>query len=87
MITKQNLINHEFVGMDVFVEFGSINSRMTHRGKILLETKNSFVIRQRENIKIFPKSSIKSLRVEVEDGVCFIKGSTLLGNAEDRVFK
>jgi len=87
MITKRNLANHEFTGMNVFVESGSMHDRMTHRGKILLETKNSFVIRQREKIKIFPKSSISSLRVEVEDGVCFIKGSTLLGNAEDRVFK
>ena len=87
MITKQNLINHELVGMDVFVEFGSIKCRTTHRGKIILETRNSFVIRQNEKIKIIPKNSIKSLRVEVEGGVCFIKGSTLLGNAEDRVFK
>lgn len=87
MITKHNLVNHEFTGMDVFVESGSTHGRMTHRGKILLETKNSFIIGQREKIKIFPKSSIRSLRVEVEDGVCFIKGSTLLGNAEDRVFK
>jgi RNase P/RNase MRP subunit p29 len=87
MITKQNLINHEFVGMDVFVELGTICNRIIHHGRILMETRNSFVIRQKHTIKIVPKNSIKSLRVEVDDGVCFIKGSTLLGNSEDRVFK
>jgi len=87
MITKQNLINHEFIGMNVFVELGTICNRRIHYGKILMETKNSFVIRQRQRIKIIPKMSIKTLRVEVDDGVCFIKGSALLGNSEDRVFR
>ncbi|HEY7109176.1 MAG TPA: ribonuclease P protein subunit [Nitrososphaeraceae archaeon] len=87
MITKQNLINHEFIGMNVFIELGTIYNRRIHHGKILMETKNSFVIRQHQRIKIIPKMSIKTLRVEVDDGVCFIKGSTLLGNSEDRVFR
>lgn len=87
MITKQNLLNHEFVGLDVFVELGSIGCRKTYHGRILLETKNSFVIRERQKIKMIPKISIKSIRVEVPGSVCFIKGSTLLGRAEDRVFR
>ena len=87
MITKQNLLRHEFVGMEAHVLYGSSSNPKKYHGRILHETKNCFILRERGKVKIIPKISIKTLRVEIDDGVCFIKGSSLLGRPEDRVFR
>ena len=87
MITKKNLLRHEFVGMEAHVHYGSYLNPKIHHGRILHETKNCFILREKGKVKIIPKMSIKTLRVEIDDGVCFIKGSSLLGRPEDRVFR
>jgi RNase P/RNase MRP subunit p29 len=87
MITKQNLLRHELVGMEAHVHYGSSSNPKIYYGMILHETKNCFILREKGKVKIIPKMSIRTLRVEIDDGVCFIKGSSLLGRPEDRVFR
>ena len=87
MTTRRDLVRHEIVGLEAQIEHGSPSKPVTHFGRILYETKNCLVLRDRGNVKIIAKSSVISLSVESDDGVCFIKGSSLLGRPEDRVFR
>jgi ribonuclease P protein subunit POP4 len=87
MTTRRDLVRHEIVGLEAQIEHGSSSNPVMHFGKILYETKNCLVLRDKGNVKIIPKSSVISLSVEFDDGVCFIKGSSLLGRPEDRVFR
>ncbi len=87
MRTSQNVLKHEFVGMDVHVEYGSAGTPKSCDGKILYETKNTFVIRIAQKAKTIPKVSITAMKIQLSDGVYFIKGSSLLGRPEDRIFR
>jgi len=86
-IRKHEILRHEFVGMEVDAEIGSIRHSLPFHGKIIYETKNCIILRENGNAKILPKKSIRTLKIKIKDSVCFIKGSSLLGKPEDRIFR
>lgn len=87
MITRWDLVRHEFVGLEAQIEHGSSLNPVMAFGRILYETKNCLMLREKGKVKTIPKTSVISLKFEFDDGVCFIKGSSLLGRPEDRVFR
>lgn len=87
MRTIQNIQNHEFIGLDVHVEYGSPRISKSCDGMIIHETKNTFVIRNEQKPKTIPKVSILAMHLCLSNGVYFIKGSSLLGKPEDRIFR
>lgn len=87
MRTIQNIQNHEFIGLDVHVEYGSPRISKSCDGMIIHETKNTFVIRNEQKPKTIPKVSILAMHLRLSNGVYFIKGSSLLGKPEDRIFR
>jgi len=85
--TIQNILKHEFIGLEVHVEYGSPRIPKSCDGMIIHETKNTFVIRNEQKPKTIPKVSIKAMNLRLSNGVYFIKGSSLLGKPEDRIFR
>ena len=85
--TIQNILKHEFIGLDVHVKYGSPRVIKSCDGMIIHETKNTFVIRNEQKPKTIPKVSIMSMNLRLSNGVYFIKGSSLLGKPEDRIFR
>ncbi|MEP6574932.1 MAG: ribonuclease P protein subunit [Nitrososphaerota archaeon] len=89
MRTIQNILKHEFIGLEVHVEYGTPRISKSCDGMIIHETKNTFVIRneQKQKPKTIPKVSILEMNLRLSNGVYFIKGSSLLGKPEDRIFR
>ncbi len=82
-----NILRHEMTGLDVDVMPLSGESYKM-RGKVYKETKNVFLIEDRNNnIKMFPKNSI-ILTTQLDDGsVVKIDGNLMLGRPEERIKK
>lgn len=83
-ITPGNIIRHELIGLDVKVVNDSNPNNISITGKVIDETRNTIVIRHREEAKRVAKRdalflfSLPGAEVEVE-------GSALVGRPEDRV--
>jgi len=82
-ITKQNIKNHELIGLDVCVCESSDNSRKNVCGKVIDETKNTIVILVGEEEKILPK---KECVFEFNIGEKVkIDGKEIMKKPEDRI--
>jgi ribonuclease P protein subunit POP4 len=85
MITSGNILKHELIGSDVALTYATGHpTKLT--GKIVYETKNTLVL-SNNGLKTLSKRAIKELRIDVEDGVCFIRGPSLIGRPVDRLFR
>jgi ribonuclease P protein subunit POP4 len=79
-INKQNLKNHELIGLEVKVVDGSASERIGIKGIIKNETKNTFVL---DNGKILPK---KECVFEFDIGEkVIVNGKDILKKGEDRI--
>lgn len=85
MRTIQNILKHEFIGLDVHIKYGSPKISNSCDGMIIHETKNTLVIRNEQKTMSIPKVSILAMILRLSNGVYFIKGSSLLGKPEDRI--
>ena len=82
-ITKQNLKNHELIGLDVCVCESSDPGRINLKGKVMDETKNTIVILVGKEEKILPK---KECVFEFDIGEKVkIDGKEIIRKAEDRI--
>lgn len=90
-ITKENLVNHEMIGLEVKVIKSTDSGRVGMSGIVLDETQNTFVI------QVDQKKSEKSVEVVVPKKECefefdigekekvIVKGNDILKRAENRV--
>ena len=85
MISAENILAHELIGLDVEItkKDNLIPSKLY--GKIVFETKNMILVRTIFGIKGVPKVRIKKARIKLLGGDCFINGSSLIERPEDRV--
>lgn len=85
MISAQNILAHELIGLDVEItkKDNLIPSKLY--GKIVFETKNMILVKTIFGIKGVPKAIIKKARIILLEGDCFINGSSLIERPEDRV--
>ena len=82
-ITKQNLKNHELIGLDVLVCESSDPGRINLKGKVMDETKNTIVILARDGEKVLPK---KECVFEFDIGEKVkINGKEIIRKPEDRI--
>ena len=87
MITANNLVHHEFIGLDVHVT-GKNNKSLNLKGTIIDETKNTIKIEGLDNIeRVVPKDG--SIFVfEIPNGEKVeIDGNILSIRPEDRIKK
>ena len=85
MISAQNILAHELIGLDVKItkKDNLIPSKLY--GTIVFETKNMILVRTIFGIKGVPKVIIKKARIMLLGGDCFINGSSLIERPEDRI--
>jgi|SRR5919205_304698 ribonuclease P protein subunit POP4 len=88
MITAENILSHEIIGLKAMVLESSNRTLINASGRVVGETKNTFIIRTRLGLKkIIAKSTAKRIRFKLPFGVCFINGIELIGRPEDRISK
>jgi ribonuclease P protein subunit POP4 len=88
MITKENILSHEIVGLYATIEECSNSYLSNLSGRIILETKNMISIETKLGMKQISKSTAKKIRLNLGlDCNCCIAGSSLIGRPEDRLSK
>ena len=88
MITPQNVIFHELIGLEVEIRESPDTTLIHLIGRIVLETRNMLMIKTNRGFKKIPKNVAKKIKLFLPSGaVCFIRGPCLIGRAEDRVLR
>lgn len=85
-ITKENLLGHEMIGMDIEVSNSYDKNKIGIKGKIVDETKNLFIVESEVNGKFIEKKLPKKevwIRFDI-DGKQEVKGEKLIAKPEDR---
>jgi len=87
MITPENLVRHELIGLPVEVVRGTNPAQAGISGRVVDETRNTFLIETRSGVKCVPKSCncfiftlSQGLKVKAE-------GSVLVSQPENRINK
>ncbi|KUG20390.1 ribonuclease p protein component 1 [hydrocarbon metagenome] len=85
MISPQNVLRHELIGLDVLVAQASNPSHVGVRGEIIDETRNMLVIRTARGVRRIPKKySIFHLRLP-DGSTVEVDGSLLVARPERRI--
>ncbi len=85
MITPQNILFHELIGLDVLVVDASNQYLVGINGKIIDETRNTVVIQTRNGLKQVGKKGA-TLRLELPTGkIALVEGSALVMAPEKRI--
>jgi ribonuclease P protein subunit POP4 len=85
MITPENVLYHEIVGLKTKVVQSSDPTLTGLQGVTVFETRNTLSIRTGQSVKMVPKASATKIEVSTPSGACFISGSSLIGKPENRV--
>ena len=84
MITEENLVFHEMIGLHATVITSSNDSFIGIQGKILDETQSMFCIKTENGEKLLPKKQSK-WQFDLKDQKIIIEGSKLNRRSEDRL--
>ena len=88
MITAENILSHEIIGLNAKVLESSNRTLINASGRVVGETKNTIIIRTKSGLKkVIAKSTAKRIRFKLPFGTCFINGIELIGRPEDRISK
>ena len=86
MITKENLLSHELIGLHATIEKCSDSCLDNLSGRIMLETRNMISIETIRGIKQISKETAKKIRFDLGSGMtCCIAGRSLIGRPQDRL--
>lgn len=86
-ITRENLVAHELVGLNVEVLSSPDPTLLGVSGEVVYETKNTIHVLSKGRSKVLPKKNV-SLKVRLpssEDAL--LDGSLIVGRPEDRIAK
>jgi len=83
-ITASNVLRHELIGLDVKVVDDSNRGNISLSGKVVDETRNTLLIRQRGKLKRIVKQNAL-FHFRLPEGVVEVAGRALVGRPEDRV--
>lgn len=86
-ITKENLIQHEFIGLEMKILDSSEPSLIGKNGVIMDETKNMITLKDEQGLKKVPKRGIKMSITTPKGEEVKVKGKELEARPEDRVKK
>jgi ribonuclease P protein subunit POP4 len=85
MITAQNVLAHEIIGLHAKIAESHDNTLSGVEGRIVFETKNTISIKTDSSVKQIAKAAAKKIELKTDSGVCFISGSSMIGRPEDRI--
>ena len=87
MITPYNLLRHELVGLEAKIVESNHKGYTGIAGRIVDETKNTFVIEDSGKEKTIPKNCV-ILEIKLPDNaIVTIDGNLLSGRPEERIKK
>jgi ribonuclease P protein subunit POP4 len=84
MITPENIINHELIGLDTKIIESTNNQIVGLGGKIMDETRSTFTIQTQNGLKMFPKEHSK-WKFTINETQCVIDGSMISKRPEERL--
>ena len=85
MITPQNVLFHEFIGLDVVVDDASNQYLVGTSGVIIDETRNTVVIKTRDGLKQVAKKGV-TFRLTLPTGkAALVEGAALVMAPEKRI--
>jgi len=87
MITPENLLSHELVGLRATILSSSQPTLIGLSGTIIFETKYMITLKVRSGIKRVSKLVARKMKLHLPGNVCFINGASLIGRPEDRVLR
>lgn len=82
-ITKENILGHELIGLEVKVIQSTDPKRIGSKGIVVDETKNTFVIIKNGQEQTFPKKECE-FEFNLNDEKVIVKGKEILRRSEDR---
>ncbi|HON36020.1 MAG TPA: ribonuclease P protein component 1 [Methanothrix sp.] len=86
-LIPSNLARHELIGLDVLVESSSEPGIVGLRGRIVDETRNTFLLEAESKVLRIPKKNA-SLTFTLPDGQrARVAGSVLISQPENRISK
>jgi ribonuclease P protein subunit POP4 len=85
MITAENILAHEVIGLNATIAESTDPSLAGLKGTIVFETKNTFSIRSGDAIRQVAKKAAKKIEIQTQSGACFISGSSMIARPEDRI--
>ena len=86
-ITPENLVRHEFIGLDVKIVNSTDSSQKNLRGKIIDETYNTFKIESKGKEKIIVKGNSVFVFTLPNKSKVQVDGKLLISRPEDRIKK
>ncbi|MHA1238728.1 MAG: ribonuclease P protein component 1 [Candidatus Odinarchaeia archaeon] len=87
-ITPYNILQHELIGLNVYVKSSSDPCIKGVRGKIIDETKNMIIILREDGKKTMVSKKGSVFRLRLPDGTLVeIEGQKIVGRPEDRIKK
>lgn len=87
IITPENLVRHELIGLPVEVVEGANPSQLGISGRVIDETRNTFLIETRSGDKRVPKSCNSFLFTLSQGLKVKAEGSVLVSQPENRINK
>lgn len=86
-LNPTNLARHELIGLDVLVESNTEPGIVGLRGRIVDETRNTFLLETERKVLRIPKKNA-SLTFDLPDGQrARVAGSVLISQPENRISK
>jgi len=83
IITRENILAHELIGLKVNVVKSTDSKRVDIKGIVLDETQKTFVIDSNGKEKVFPKKECE-FEFELNDERVIIDGKKILKRSEER---
>ena len=87
MITPENLVRHELIGLEVLVEKSTNRSQENLSGKILDETRQTFTVKAESGEKQVVKDQCIFVFVLPSGKKVRVDGKVLVARPEDRIKK
>ena len=87
MITKDNILRHEMIGLTVKIHDSNDKKKIGTNGKIIDETQKTFKIKIKEKILTIPKEGC-IFNMNLPDGsIVKVDGNKIISRPEDRIQK
>lgn len=86
-ITKENLLQHELIGLKIKILDSSDPTLIGKEGVIMDETRNTITLKEEEKLKRIPKKGSKMSVTTPKGEKVKVKGTELQARPEDRVKK
>jgi ribonuclease P protein subunit POP4 len=87
MITPQNILKHELIGLSVEIVKSCNQNLVGIKGRVVDETRNTLLIEKYDGKEIRVPKDIAVFRFELNDVHVDVIGTLLIGRPEDRLKK